>query len=320
MSEKICLVTMMRFTLQEAIMFVNYHLNIGVDRIIIYFDDPADPAIEALSGNDQVFSIRCDSAHWASFGVEPTERHVSKQEVNATAGLQMARTWGFDWIIHIDQDELLFCKGSFRAALANTDKSVDVVRILPMEAVPERDHYSRPFEEITLFRVLPLRMKRLAATALLCGQVFPNGNYFHGHTFGKAASRISPSIERLAAHGPKTASGVNLHSRIHPEIKLLHIDCMGFAAWKRKWTRRLALGARSCGMHDHREWQLDAYRAVQESGNENRLRSLYRSLYSITAIQKFVLMRLGLLERVRLDSELFSDPADHSRQIEISVT
>lgn len=304
-NKKLCLVTMRRFSLQEAVMFVNYYLNIGINHIIIYFDDPDDEAIDVLSKHEEVISIRCDTKYWADKKVGPDTTHVKKQEINAGAGLELARALGCDWIIHVDQDELVHCDENLRTVLSRVDNSVDFVRFLPYEALPEKDEYSHPFEEIKYFRVLPTRRKRLLAYALFCKGAFVDGNYFRGHTLGKCATRISPRIAGLKPHFPVARSNDELNSLILPEVKLLHFDNMGFEAWKEKWIVRTVLGASSCGMRDHRGYQLEEFKKAYDKKDMKMLRELYQRLYPASGFQRYVLSRLGLLEEIRLDKELF---------------
>ncbi len=56
---KIAIVSMVKAPLNELRVFVHYHLNIGIDEIILLFDDPQDPGLEAFSPISAVTHIAC---------------------------------------------------------------------------------------------------------------------------------------------------------------------------------------------------------------------------------------------------------------------
>ena len=45
---RIAIVSMVKAPLHELRLFVHYHLNIRIDEIILYFDDPQDPGLDAF--------------------------------------------------------------------------------------------------------------------------------------------------------------------------------------------------------------------------------------------------------------------------------
>ena len=45
---KVAIISTVRAPLNELKMFINYHLNIGVDEIILFFDDPSHIDISPL--------------------------------------------------------------------------------------------------------------------------------------------------------------------------------------------------------------------------------------------------------------------------------
>ena len=48
MGEKICTSTTLKTSLKSTLDFVNYHMNIGIDHMFLFFDDPKDEAIKIL--------------------------------------------------------------------------------------------------------------------------------------------------------------------------------------------------------------------------------------------------------------------------------
>lgn len=85
--------------------FVAWHLELGADWIAIYFDDPGDPAADAMEGIDKIKVFRCHAKHWAKVkGFRPDLKTV-RQVYNARHAYGRART---DWLAHIDVDEFLW--------------------------------------------------------------------------------------------------------------------------------------------------------------------------------------------------------------------
>lgn len=80
---RIASVTTLRAPLQETLRFVSYHRNTGVDRVILFFDDPADAAIEALRGWGGVTAIPCDDTHLASVGTSRDDALEDRIRANA---------------------------------------------------------------------------------------------------------------------------------------------------------------------------------------------------------------------------------------------
>ena len=105
---RICLVTTLRASLNDTLMFVNYHRHIGVDDIILFFDDPRDEAIDILSCTENTTAIPCTSEHWSRLGVSSDASIEERQILNATFAIDLARAKHCHWIVHLDSDELIF--------------------------------------------------------------------------------------------------------------------------------------------------------------------------------------------------------------------
>ena len=78
--------------------------------------------------------------------------------MNTRAGLDLARRAGFDWIVHMDSDELLYSEKRLDDLLADVPEEVHALKFPTMEGVVDRLEYRRAFEEISLFRVHPARL------------------------------------------------------------------------------------------------------------------------------------------------------------------
>lgn len=147
--DTIAIVGTFRASLSDTIRYVNYHLNTGIHHLFLFFDDPTDPAIDALAALKQVTCIRCDDKYWSASGftVLPSDLN-QKQIINANVGLRLAREMGIGWITHIDSDELLYAEEGISRALSRIAPQVEVISFQVLEAVPEQLEYECMFAEV----------------------------------------------------------------------------------------------------------------------------------------------------------------------------
>ncbi len=129
MSAKVCIVTTLKSSLQNTLAFVNYHLNIGVNHIYLFFDDPNDVCIEALGDYQKVTCIRCDSKHWEKLTSQSELTLIERQLLNADCALELARRDRYNWLVHIDSDEIIHIKEPPDRLLSKVSKNIDVLVI-----------------------------------------------------------------------------------------------------------------------------------------------------------------------------------------------
>lgn len=115
-----------RASRDELRSFVNYHLNTGVDQLLLFFDDPADESIASIGLNPRVTLYVCNEAYWQQRGVQRPVTIEDRQEINVNYALSMSRTRDVDWLIHIDSDELLLSREAIKDVLSTYPQ--DVVR------------------------------------------------------------------------------------------------------------------------------------------------------------------------------------------------
>ena len=71
---KIAIVSTVKGPLNELLMFINYHLNIGIDQIILFFDDPQDTCIDQIDAKyKNVHAVKCTEEYWLSQTSETIE-------------------------------------------------------------------------------------------------------------------------------------------------------------------------------------------------------------------------------------------------------
>jgi hypothetical protein len=202
---RVGLVATVREPLEKLIHFVNYHLNVGIDHLYLFFDDPDDPAANRMT-DPRVTGTRCSSAYWKeqlqrlSHGdlqsirerspelykhfmidlVQPKVTIETRQHINVAVALRYAKSHNVDWIFHVDGDELVYVpETSLKQELAKVHPSTDFLVFGTLEAVPEREVYRNEFLETTLFRdvvrlrlPLPMSMHTRCANSLAKAHAF----------------------------------------------------------------------------------------------------------------------------------------------------
>ena len=337
MIQTVSTVTTLKAPLRETLMFVNYHLNMGVSHMYLFFDDPNDDCIEALANYKQVTCIKCDSEHWENIlsqsgalerdwtTIESSElqRMLNssvdyRQILNANYAFKLAQRDGSDWLIHIDSDELIYAKESLDVLLSKVSPKTEVLVIKPLETAPEKTEYESIFDEVTLFKNIPWLWQKYLAYFLGCQRVFQDGYYFRAHHYGKSAVRTNAKIKSIDIHYPVAARGHRLRAKKFWGTQLLHFDCCGFDSWQRKWMRRYDGIGSAAEDIPRRYKQLSKFAEAYESGDINRLYDLYRQFYFFSSYEHKVLSLLGLLQRIQLNPKLFEYyPAANISQVQV---
>ena len=102
--------------------FLRYHLALGFARLYLFFDDPADPAIEIARRRDdgRVTILMAGSeleAEWrqcvqyAHYAPHVGREVMARQCLNVEVAVQYALADQLDWLLHIDADEIFHCPG-----------------------------------------------------------------------------------------------------------------------------------------------------------------------------------------------------------------
>jgi hypothetical protein len=238
----------------------------GIDHMYLFFDDPNDQSIPCLEKNNRLSLFRCDDAHWSRLGLTSGSKIQLKQEQNSTLSFHMARESGFEWMIHLDHDELMYGPYSIKHFFNSVSKKIDIVRFPVMEAMPQKRSYENPYLEISDFKVynalsattqgfttnpkniarqekaaslwhLKKRIARVLRSAHITYDI--GNNFLHGHQVGKSASRTSANISVIKNHIPAPAENSKPELKVSQSFYVLHYDCMGFDSWKHKWKSRI---------------------------------------------------------------------------------
>ena len=326
MKDYVGIVTTLKAPVEDVLRFVNWHINLGVDHLFLFFDDPDDKAIPQLKGNNHLTCIRCDTAYWASLGVPRGDAHYIRQRINATHCLKMASERQLTWLFHIDIDELLFAKEGLHPALLAAGDA-DQIILSPMEAVPELLRGGEPFTSSRFFRVLPHPVCRglfvFWAALLGIGRFTLNrrfinnksfiikGRYFNGHESGKSGSRLSKEIVEIKIHHPVFRSS-DIRRYRPKDLVLLHFESYRFKEWERKMERWMGQDWSQQKRSRVLRPQLVRFKRILEQPPEMRLKlkqKLYKRFYFINPVQRFILHAMGMLQRIDLDPRLFGPPS-----------
>ena len=227
-------VSTMKETPDTVMNFIAHHLLLGASEIIIYFDDPDDPAIPVVERVPRVRAIRCDADFVASRGRHPSGL-PARQKIHARLGYALTRA---DWIIHIDADEFIQADRPVAGILAGA--AADVVRLAPFEALatPRAARDGRP--EHYYRGALP--DTRLGARlAQECYGPFEAclSRGMLSHLAGKFFVRTGIDGMALAVHGP-FLKGDRADHQDSADMRLLHFHGGVYATWRRHLDRRLS--------------------------------------------------------------------------------
>lgn len=295
------LVSTVKTTIASLKLFVNYHLSIGIQHIIIFSDDPNFESLDELAQRELVTVINCTNEYWVGLiGARPASIE-ERQIANVNYGARMLASMKMDWMIHVDCDELI---NPLRPINKILDASVaDVVKFSLFEAVSEKVVYENLFEP-TLFKRRSSKFMEFISKALGCTQPFYQEEYLRGHSASKTAVRLLEKFDgKHGIHAPRDLMGVIIvGSKL---IQLLHYDCVGLVEWKRKWDGRIDGSSLALGMRPNRQRQMALYKEAKAKG-ECALVMLFNEMHNIVSWRdRLVLRALGMTKIIKLNSCLF---------------
>ncbi|MDO5706871.1 MAG: hypothetical protein Q4G49_17600 [Paracoccus sp. (in: a-proteobacteria)] len=78
MADNCTVITMIRENLDNTLSFAAWYLQLGAAKIVMFFDDPNDPAIVRLQQLERVECIPCTPEFWKSINTVP--KHVMRKQ------------------------------------------------------------------------------------------------------------------------------------------------------------------------------------------------------------------------------------------------
>jgi hypothetical protein len=233
--------------------FVEYHLSIGFDYILLFFDDPEESCSPALEARSNVIVIKHDDSlrqRWRRTriyrGLEKfihTE-YQARQMLNICVAMDMLIALKVDWLLNIDVDELFYSQlPDVREHFEEmTAQGISAVSYRNHEAIPEKMIIDNFFKEVTLFKKnkmgLHEEQKRMIDDYNSRGH-----GYFRYYTNGKSAVRVGRNVLPGGSHSFVFTKSIFQPFKFFSREKsvatsdpcILHYSCCGFNFFWRKY-------------------------------------------------------------------------------------
>ena len=232
------IVSMVRGPTEDVLRFVAHHLDLGVDFMYIYMDEPNRRTFRALRMHPKVRVRVCDDAFWEKRGRARPEKHQVRQSAHATFAY---RNTPLDWLTHIDVDEFLWSSTPIAEVLQEVPDTIQAARVRPMEALAGNNDLYKAH--------IPRSPEREA----LVEMIYPNyGAFVTGgflsHVQGKLFVRaglenLSFRIHNLFQNKTLLPCKYEL-----PQVELCHRHAPGWDHWIAHYEFRMNRGSYQAGM------------------------------------------------------------------------
>lgn len=279
--------TICREPVLNVLRFVAWHRQLGADRIVIYFDDPADPAIAHITKLDFVEAIPCSPDFWRDLGVDPDVRFVTRQNAAMTAAYRRAAT---GWVGVLDGDELFYAPEGLKPVLRRLGPDIRSIRIQTSEKIsaPGGPWFRDPIDKHGL--------------RALYGDLTPlmrRNRGLVGHAIGKSLTRSGLDLRLIRQHFPVGSDRKELTDLVlgpADGLRLLHFFEQGWESWRRKLDWRLGSWGFAPRMAAHLQ-----NLAAQADDPEAVWRWVYALLHEFDELRLDKLAQFGGLFRPELD-------------------
>jgi hypothetical protein len=244
MRNQACIVTTLRAADKVLRTFIDYHIGIGFSHVFLFFDDPNEVPKDAPYAASEVTFVRNDAilkGLWRKTYSYPRYKDdldnevMARQIVNVEVARDLALEMGYDWILHIDIDELFVLHGydSVQEHFEEISRENPAsVVYLNHEAVPETFFVEDYLKEVTLFK----RNHQLLNESQLIylNSRYNKHNLFNYYANGKSAGRVHKYLLPGGVH--RFSSDSILHK--HTQTGIFHFPCCGFEHFMCKYRIR----------------------------------------------------------------------------------
>lgn len=293
--------------------FVAWYLHQGADRILLYFDDPNDPGIAQMAQYaPRVHCTACTRPFWETLGVADAPNFTKRQ--NAAMMHGYARITD-GWVAVVDADELFLPINGQMSDLLETIPTDDrSVLIKPAEYVSFDND-----PNLTLFR-RPMNARQVARIYGDFADHMIGNKGLVGHLVGKSFTRAGLHVSRAHPHWFVDADGKRIIDnirQIEDGYVMLHFYFLNYRDWRRKMEYRIHALPRG-----RRNGILGQLTYLLDRGAERRLKRIWRNMHSVSAMQKAMMEKRGLLfaPNLRLDeitsTQLSRDPRHIENHLE----
>ena len=120
--------------------WINHHKKIGVDKIILFFDDMKNDA------SNIKIAHRNENVHVFKSNKDVKGTHYNRQIVNCQRGINVLSEMGCNWVFHIDDDELIYSKAKNKIGESILNELIDpnshVIRLQNFENLRTNKEYN----------------------------------------------------------------------------------------------------------------------------------------------------------------------------------
>lgn len=263
--------------------FLTWHLDQGAERIVLYLDDPDDPALPRLKGEPRLDVRPCTPAFWASLRINPDARFTRRQRGVLSQAYHELQD---GWLLVLDADEMMWMQDrTIVEALGTLSDDAMSLRVRSAEQVQLSDGsegFRMPIERAAVDRVYGDFSRYLRARFGLT--YHPEGKSFH-----RAGQQLDMKL-----HWAKTAEGKQTPGPVwgaEQRAHLVHYAAPDYARWKAKVAWR-------AGAHGFALPVKEQVAEIEASDDpEAGYRALFQALHALTAQQEAALEAEGGLLR-----------------------
>lgn len=264
--------------------FLSWHLDQGADKIVLYLDDPDDPALPRLKAEPRIDARPCTPAFWSDLGLSADARFTRRQRaVLSQAYAELTE----GWLLVLDADELMWTRDKcISDALATLPDDAQSLRVLSAEQITLPDGsegFRSPIERASVDRIYGDDASLLRARFGLA--YHPEGKSFH---------RAGQQGLNMKLHWAQDADGNKTPGPVwtaSDRAHLLHYAAPDYDRWRAKVAWR-------SGAHGFAQPVKDRVAAIAESDDpEAGYRALYQTLHALTEAQALGLEAEGALLR-----------------------
>lgn len=218
----IAIVSMVKSPSNFETWLMHHHQTLGVQRFYIRVEDT--PSLEPLLRSPPWNTLV--EATFSCANERDYFEQMDRQSAHIAQAIPAARAAGFTHLLHIDDDELIYCAGGASALmheLATADPSRPDLHLQNVEALLPSPTCANPFAQACVFRHHPTK--------------------YCSYTNGKSLGLLSAS--GLRSHGPhhfRCANGSGgAHARVTHMVPagiavVLHFESATFARWRKKYV------------------------------------------------------------------------------------
>lgn len=285
------IVSTIRAPLPDILRFAAHHIDLGVDRLYLFLDEPNRKAVRVLRRHPKIEIRVCTDDYWQRRGIARPDKHQVRQSKNATF---IYGQTDMDWLAHIDVDEFLWTSTPIPDLLRDVPPDIPAARVRPIEALAGGNDLYKAFVPTK-----PNRQELIETIYPNYGAFLPSG--FLSHVQGKLFVRAGIRFLKDRIHNIAVQNQIVPCKDELPGVDLCHHHAPDWDHWHAHYKFRLECGSYQPGMapnvaremggmnkHELLSW-------IESEQGTDRLRAFYDEM---SAADSGVLQRLkehGLL-------------------------